>query len=109
MCKCYFFANDVSIFSVVRDTKKSANNMTKVLETIGHKWGNQWKMSFNPAKEAAFSRRLISAAKEVVFLDPIWITVIRPMMKLIIIPFMKKIHFFKKRNLNPFNKTLALL
>ena len=50
-----FFANDASIFSVLYDTQKSANDMTKVLQTISNKWGNQWKISFNPTHKVVFS------------------------------------------------------
>ena len=41
------FRDNTSIFSVERDTQKSANYMIKYLKAIS-KLENQWKISFNP-------------------------------------------------------------
>ena len=62
------FADDTSLFSVIRDIQTSANNvikdlnLNKDLERISN-WATQWKMNFNPdttkqASEVIFSRKL---------------------------------------------------
>ena len=55
------FADDTSLFSVIRDSQTFANILYKDLEMI-HNWTFQWKMNFNadPAKqvqEVIFSRK----------------------------------------------------
>ena len=55
------FADDTSLFSVVHDTRTSANDLNKDLEIINN-WAFQWKMNFNPdpakqAHEVIFSRK----------------------------------------------------
>ena len=55
------FADDTSLFSVIRDIQISANNLNKDLERIS-KRATQWKMNFNPdttkqAQEVIFSRK----------------------------------------------------
>ena len=45
------FADDTSLFSVVHDIHSSANDLIKDLKTI-NEWAFQWKMSFNPNKQA---------------------------------------------------------
>ena len=57
-----FFADDTSLFSIVRDPEISANELNNDLRVIS-KWAYQWKMSFNPdpdkpAEEILFSRKL---------------------------------------------------
>ena len=42
-----FFADDTSIFSIVNDPIKTAENLNHDLNVIS-KWATQWKMSFNP-------------------------------------------------------------
>ena len=42
-----FFADDTSLFSVVRDLNTSANEINDNLKKI-EAWAHQWKMSFNP-------------------------------------------------------------
>ena len=59
------FADDTSLFPVVHDSQKSANDFNKDLEII-YIWAFQWKMNFNPdptkqAREVIFSRK----AKEI--------------------------------------------
>ena len=54
-----FFADDTSIFSIVRDPTVSAEELNHDLGLI-NRWANQWKMSFNPdptkqAEEILFS------------------------------------------------------
>ena len=55
------FADNTSLFSVVRDTQTSANDLNKDLKIINN-WAFQWKMNFNsdPTKqthEVIFSRK----------------------------------------------------
>ena len=57
--KIMFFADDTSLFSVVRDPGLSALQLNHDLDLIG-RWAAQWKMSFNPdptkpAEEMLFS------------------------------------------------------
>ena len=54
-----FFADDTSLFSVVKDPITSANNLNYDLNLIKD-WAIQWKMNFNPdpdkpAEEVLFS------------------------------------------------------
>ena len=54
-----FFADDTSIFSIVRDPCLTAEELNQDLNTI-NQWATQWKMSFNPdptkpAEEILFS------------------------------------------------------
>ena len=56
-----FFADDTSLYSVVRDPAKSARELNHDLEVIND-WAKQWKMSFNPdptkpAEEILFSHK----------------------------------------------------
>ena len=56
-----FFADDTSLYSVVRDPVVSALELNHDLEVISQ-WATQWKMSFNPdptkpAEEILFSRK----------------------------------------------------
>ena len=56
-----FFADDTSIFSIVNDPIKTAENLNHDLNVIS-KWATQWKMSFNPdpdkpAEEVIFSKK----------------------------------------------------
>ena len=41
------FADNTSLFSVVKNKEESASDLTNVLDTIS-KWAYSWKMSFNP-------------------------------------------------------------
>ena len=43
--KCTFFTDDISLFSVVRDTDSSENDFNHDLEKI-REWAFQWKMKF---------------------------------------------------------------
>ena len=56
-----FFADDTSLYSVVKDPEKSARELNHDLEVISN-WAKQWKMSFNPdptkpANEILFSHK----------------------------------------------------
>ena len=60
-CSPKLFADDVSLFSVVKNVNETAKKLNKDLENIS-KWNYHWKMSFNPdptkmAKEVLFSRK----------------------------------------------------
>ena len=56
------FADDTSLFLVVRDMTSSANILNNDLSKINN-WAYQWKISFNPdpskqAQEVIFSRKI---------------------------------------------------
>ena len=56
-----FFADDTSLYSVVKDPIISALELQHDLDIISE-WANQWKMSFNPdptkpAEEILFSQK----------------------------------------------------
>ena len=70
-----FFADDVSLFSIVRDPQTSANILNRDLSVISS-WANQWKMSFNPdptkpAEEIIFSSKLVETAHPPLFFNDI--------------------------------------
>ena len=44
------FADDTSLFSVVKNKEENASDLTNGLVTIS-KWTYNWKMSFNPDPE----------------------------------------------------------
>ena len=55
------FADDTSVFTVVKDVNESSNVLNNDLESIS-KWAFNWKMLFNPdpskpAQEVLFSRK----------------------------------------------------
>ena len=49
------FADDTSLFSVVKNKEESASDLTNDLDTIS-KWAYSWKISFNPDAKGLFSR-----------------------------------------------------
>ena len=56
-----FFADDTSLYSIVRDPEVSARELNHDLQVISN-WATQWKMSFNPdptkpAEEILFSHK----------------------------------------------------
>ena len=56
-----FFADDTSLYSVVKDPETSARELNHDLEVINN-WAKQWRMSFNPdptkpAEEILFSHK----------------------------------------------------
>ena len=58
-CHVKFFADDTSLFSIVRDPHTTAEDLNHDLDLI-NSWATQWKMSFNPdptkpAEEILFS------------------------------------------------------
>ena len=57
-----FFADDTSLFLIVRDPVVSARDLNHDLEQIKN-WAHQWKMCFNPdpsklAEEILFSQKI---------------------------------------------------
>ena len=57
-----FFADDTSLFSIVKDPSASASELNHDLKLISQ-WAHQWKMSFNPdptkqAVQVLFSRKV---------------------------------------------------
>ena len=65
------FADDTSLFSVVRDLNTSAIEINDDLKKI-EAWAHQWKMSFNPdplkqAQEVIFSRKEINPITLILF------------------------------------------
>ena len=57
------FADDISLFTIVRDKKDSADILDNDLSLISE-WAFSWKMLFNPdqkkpAQEVLFSRKII--------------------------------------------------
>ena len=56
-----FFADDTSLYSVVKDPETSTRELNHDLEVISN-WAKQWRMSFNPdptkpAEEILFSHK----------------------------------------------------
>ena len=60
-----FFADDTSIFSVVRDPNLTAIQLNEDLKTIAT-WAYQWKMSFNPDLSKPAEELLFSSKKLIV-------------------------------------------
>ena len=46
-CNVKLFADDTSLFTVVKDSNTAASDMNHDLELV-RKWANDWRMSFNP-------------------------------------------------------------
>ena len=68
-----FFADDTSIFSIVRDPIVSAEVLNRDLDQIS-RWAYQWKMSFNPdptkpAEEVLFSHKKVNAEHPPIFFN----------------------------------------
>ena len=58
-CSVKLFADDTSLFTVVRDPNAAANDMNHDLELIGQ-WAHDWKMSFNPDTQKQAVELLLS-------------------------------------------------
>ena len=58
-CSVKLFADDTSLFTVVRDPIAAANDMNHDLELIGQ-WAHDWKMSFNPDPQKQAVELLLS-------------------------------------------------
>ncbi len=46
-CNVKLFADDTSLFTIVKDTNAAVSDMNHDLELIS-KWAHDWRMSFNP-------------------------------------------------------------
>ena len=57
-----FFADDTMLFSIVKDTVISANDLNHDLDII-YQWAYQWKMEFNPDPSKQASEVLFSCKK----------------------------------------------
>ena len=66
-----FFADDTSIFSIVRDPSKSADDLNHDLSLIS-KWAHQWKMSFNPDQTKQAEEIIFSQKRKNVFHPPLY-------------------------------------
>ena len=67
------FADDASLFSIVKDANKSFQNLSNDLCVISN-WAYQWKMSFKPdrskqAQEVIFSRKTLIQSHPVLTFD----------------------------------------
>ena len=58
-CSVKLFADDTSLFTVVRDPNAAANDMNHDLELISQ-WAHDWKMSFNPDPQKQAVELLLS-------------------------------------------------
>ena len=70
-----FFADDTSLYSVVKDPEISARELNHDLEVINN-WAKQWKMSFNPdptkpANEILFSHKRLKPVHPPLFFNGI--------------------------------------
>ena len=74
-CQVNFFADDTSIFTVVRDPEVSASDLNHDLDVIA-RWAHQWKMAFNPdptkpAEEIVFSNKKVKVHHPPIFFNNI--------------------------------------
>ena len=69
--KVKFFADDTSLFSIVKDPKLSADELNHDLELIS-KWAYQWKMCFNPDPDKPAEEIIFSHKQSVVEHPPIF-------------------------------------
>ena len=75
-CDVKIFADDTSLFSVVKDEGKTADEMNSDLERV-RLWAWQWKMKFNADKteEVIFSSKRLKSAHPPLFLGGSEVTV----------------------------------
>ena len=71
--KVKFFADDTSLFSIVRDPSMTASDLNGDLELIKN-WAHQWKMCFNPdptkpAEEVIFSMKKDKSVHPPIYFD----------------------------------------
>ena len=66
-----FFADDTSLFSIVRDPLKSADDLNYDLSLITQ-WAHQWKISFNPDQTKQAEEMIFSQKRNNVFHPPIY-------------------------------------
>ena len=89
------FADDTSIFSVIKDPNLSSIILNNDLEKI-NRWAYQWKMSFNPdptkqAQEIIFSRKVTNVHPHLYFNN----TIVKRsnLQKILVLFWMKSYHF----------------
>ena len=108
------FADDTSLFSVVRDIKTSATHLNNDLKKISN-WAFQWKMSFNPdpskqAQEVIFSRKLQKISHPSIYFNNIPIDEVSSQKHLgMILDAKLKFQEHIKNLLTKVNKTIGLL
>ena len=66
-----FFADDTSLFSIVKDPLTSAADLNHDLDIIA-KWAHQWKMAFNPDPTKPAEEVLFSCKKQSVQHPPLY-------------------------------------
>ena len=66
-----FFADDTSLFSIVKDPMTSAVDLNHDLDVIA-KWAHQWKMCFNPDPTKPAEEVLFSCKKQCVQHPPLY-------------------------------------
>ena len=66
-----FFADDTSLYSVVKDPELSARELNHDLEVINN-WAKQWKMSFNPDPTKPANEILFSHKRKKTFHPPLF-------------------------------------
>ena len=64
-----FFADDTSLFTVVKDKNESANILNNGLQSIST-WTYNWKMLFNPDSSKPAQEVLFSRKKKFKFIQP---------------------------------------
>ena len=70
-----FFADDTSLFSIVKDPSVSASELNHDLKLISQ-WAHQWKMSFNPdptrqAVQVLFSRKVKKSCHPAIYFNDV--------------------------------------
>ena len=66
-----FFADDTSLYSIVKDPIVSARELNHDLELI-NRWATQWKMSFNPDPTKPAEEILFSQKRRPIFHPPLF-------------------------------------
>ena len=64
-CNVKLFADDTSLFTIVKDTNAAVSDMNHDLELIS-KWAHDWRMSFNPDPQKQAVELIFSNKKNVV-------------------------------------------
>ena len=72
-CSVKLFADDTSLFTIVKDTTAAATDMNHDLDLI-RLWAQNWRMSFNPdprkqAVELIFSRKSVKTDRPVILFN----------------------------------------
>ena len=73
------FADDISLFSVVKNKEVSASDLTNDLDMIS-KWSYNWKMSFNldpkkPAQEVLFSEEKLNITRAISYFNNVQVRI----------------------------------